>query len=267
VAEAVSWANSTLSGNSARGGDAGTATVEAGSAYGGGVAHWSSGVSTFAFINCTFSGNSAQAGQGYDGSLAGGAEGGSLRGGNGLMLNYCTVVASQALGQNALGGLRSYAEWAAARCCKPASWPATAAPNANGPDLGQCAVPDYNLIQNPNGYTLGGTTTNNIIGLDPVLGPLQDNGGPTLTHALLRAARSSTGLPVVKGCGTTVAEDQRGVPRPQDLACDSGAYELIKTGQLELVKRVEPWTTRAGSDADRRNHGRPAWPMVTRPAR
>lgn len=62
---------------------------------------------------------------------------------------------------------------------------------------------------------------------DPTLGPLQDNGGPTMTHALLdtspaRDAGTNSGCP---------ATDQRGVSRPIDgngdsiADCDIGAYE------------------------------------------
>jgi hypothetical protein len=60
-----------------------------------------------------------------------------------------------------------------------------------------------------------------------LLDPLADNGGPTPTHAL------NPGSPAVElstDCGSTSAarvhEDQRGLPRPQGLSCDSGAYEL-----------------------------------------
>ena len=59
-------------------------------------------------------------------------------------------------------------------------------------------------------------------GIDPLIGPLQDNGGPTLTHALL------PGSPAIDA-GEDRAwpqTDQRGVPRPQDAASDIGAYEF-----------------------------------------
>ena len=59
--------------------------------------------------------------------------------------------------------------------------------------------------------------------LDPLLGPLADNGGPTPTMALL------PGSPAIdagddSACPPT---DQRGVARPQGLACDIGAFELV----------------------------------------
>ncbi len=50
-----------------------------------------------------------------------------------------------------------------------------------------------------------------------------ENGGPTPTMALAPGA-----LPIDTGAGCQ-ATDQRGVPRPQGPACDSGAYELDTT--------------------------------------
>jgi CSLREA domain-containing protein len=66
------------------------------------------------------------------------------------------------------------------------------------------------------------TGTGDLPNTNPLLGALQDNGGPTLTHALL------AGSPAIDagsniGCPTT---DQRGVARPQGTACDIGAYEF-----------------------------------------
>ena len=55
-------------------------------------------------------------------------------------------------------------------------------------------------------------------GVDALLGPLADNGGPTNTHAITAASPAT-------GNGTACpATDQRGVARPT--VCDSGAYEL-----------------------------------------
>ncbi len=60
---------------------------------------------------------------------------------------------------------------------------------------------------------------------DPLLGPLANNGGPTLTHALL-AGSPAIGAGNVAACQSTVVAgvDQRGFTRGTS-ACDSGAYE------------------------------------------
>jgi beta-glucanase (GH16 family) len=56
---------------------------------------------------------------------------------------------------------------------------------------------------------------------DALLGPLGDNGGPTLTHVLLE------GSPAIDAAGADAcpATDQRGIPRPQGSGCDAGAFE------------------------------------------
>jgi hypothetical protein len=56
-------------------------------------------------------------------------------------------------------------------------------------------------------------------GTDPMLGPLADNGGPTLTAAPL------PGSPLIDSAGACSGFDQRGVTRPQGVACDRGAVE------------------------------------------
>jgi hypothetical protein len=55
------------------------------------------------------------------------------------------------------------------------------------------------------------------------LGPLQDNGGPTRTHALLEGSVAIDAA-VLFDCPLT---DQRGVERPQGSACDIGAVEFV----------------------------------------
>lgn len=62
----------------------------------------------------------------------------------------------------------------------------------------------------------------NRSGVDPLLGPLASNGGPTQTHALLPA---SPALDAGTGVGAP-ATDQRGVRRPQGTSVDIGAFEL-----------------------------------------
>lgn len=61
----------------------------------------------------------------------------------------------------------------------------------------------------------------------PQVLPLADNGGPTLTHALVSGSRTlDAGSP--SGCtyeGTLLAVDQRGKPRTNNLRCDVGAFE------------------------------------------
>ena len=56
---------------------------------------------------------------------------------------------------------------------------------------------------------------------------LADNGGPTLTHALVSGSPAIDASPVDADCPTT---DQRGVARPQGVACDIGAFELGSDG-------------------------------------
>jgi hypothetical protein len=65
------------------------------------------------------------------------------------------------------------------------------------------------------------------VNTDPLLGPLQDNGGPTWTHALL------DGSPAVDAADDTACTappvngvDQRGVARPYGTSCDIGSFEL-----------------------------------------
>jgi CSLREA domain-containing protein len=97
---------------------------------------------------------------------------------------------------------------------------------ANSPAGGNCAAstPMTSLgfnISSDGTCSFGGPGDRN--NLDPLLGPLSNNGGPTQTHALL------PGSPAIDAASPDCpppATDQRGVSRPQGIRCDIGAFEL-----------------------------------------
>src|SRR6185437_11681423 len=79
-----------------------------------------------------------------------------------------------------------------------------------------------NLIQNTNG--LAGLALSHVIaGVDPMLGPLADNGGPTPTCAVLPGSPAWNAGAYSEA---TFSTDQRGYPRIRGSAPDLGAYEL-----------------------------------------
>ncbi len=110
----------------------------------------------------------------------------------------------------------------------------------NGPDcVGTVSSLGYNL--DSDGTCVGGT--GDITDPNPLLGPLQDNGGETATHALLPGSPAiDAGDP--QGCfgsDGVLTSDQRGEPRPmdgdhdRDFRCDIGSYEAGDTG-LVLIR-------------------------------
>jgi len=84
--------------------------------------------------------------------------------------------------------------------------------NGVGPDIDNLSgnlASAFSLVGNSSKAKLTETVAgSDLLGVDPQLGPLQDNGGPTLTMAL---APSS---PAVNKGGGSLAIDQRGLPRP-----------------------------------------------------
>ncbi len=104
---------------------------------------------------------------------------------------------------------------------------------SHGPDVDGPLAASFSLIGNPVGATVTESVPgSDLTGLDPLLGPLQDNGGPTQTMALTATS------PAVNRGGGALASDQRGAARPVLYpgvpisaapganGADIGAYEL-----------------------------------------
>jgi hypothetical protein len=98
---------------------------------------------------------------------------------------------------------------------------------STGPDVsGTLASSAYDLF----GKSAGGSGygSSDLLDVDPLLGPLQDNGGPTQTMALL------PGSPAIDSGDNTNAPDwdQRGpgYPRIVNSTIDIGAFEVQNTG-------------------------------------
>jgi CSLREA domain-containing protein len=74
------------------------------------------------------------------------------------------------------------------------------------------------------------------------IGPLQNNGGPTATHALLAGSNAIDGGDPVAGCvdenSVLLPTDQRGAVRTLGAACDLGAFEFLPpAAYLPLMRR------------------------------
>jgi CSLREA domain-containing protein len=102
-------------------------------------------------------------------------------------------------------------------------------------------TPDHSLDSDNSCHL---TDAGSLPGVDPLLGPLANNGGPTDTQALL------AGSPAIDAGNnaTCLPTDQRGVTRPQGPACDIGAYEVLTPqGQIAaLIAQINALVT-AGS--------------------
>ncbi|MDA8746084.1 hypothetical protein N9N28_15780, partial [Rubripirellula amarantea] len=115
-------------------------------------------------------------------------------------------------------------------------------------NLGGSAPDDYFGPVMSQGHNLVGTLAGSwpldatdLSNVSPLLGPLQDNGGPTKTHALM------AGSPAIDAGNDTVAPaaDQRGILRPQDgnangvSQSDIGAYERVDVDNDGVSDEVE----------------------------
>lgn len=111
----------------------------------------------------------------------------------------------------------------------------------------------YNLVGNLDGCRVRVSSLSDQFGaldapIAPLLGPLQANGGPTWTHALLPGspAIDRGAFNLDEACRST---DQRGEPRPTDgvgnaiVRCDIGAYEaptIPATADLRVTLTQTP---------------------------
>lgn len=90
----------------------------------------------------------------------------------------------------------------------------------------------YNLT---NSSAIPNSATGDIAGTDPLIGPVADNGGETLTHGLLHSSLAIDG-----GDPTFVPPptfDQRGIGFPRIIRgrVDIGAYECSRWLYLPIV--------------------------------
>ena len=220
----VLWIDScTLSGNRAVGGS--------GSSYhfwqfrggtGDGGAVWSSG--DLRATNSTFVANSAAGGTDFgllDLSARPGANGGAVRlaGGAGILMNV-TVSGNRAdasgdfpgTGPASGGGLSSTNATVTIRNSIIANT------GFGGDVWGPLIDAGYNICSDSTANFSGTGSLNNV---NPLLGPLADNGGPIPTMLLLSGSPALDAVPA-----GFPPVDQRGVMRPQGVAADIGAVEV-----------------------------------------
>ena len=168
---------------------------------GGGIYNESSG--TVTIINSTVSGNTA-----YD-------QGGGIYNENTLTVTYSTISGNEAAGGGGLFGIGGgIANFGTAELSSTLI-------SDNSPR--DCSRPGTSLGHNlDSDNTCAITHSDDLPKVDPLLGPLQDNGGPTFTHAL------SFDSPAINaGDDSACPEtDQRGAARPHGPGCDIGAYEF-----------------------------------------
>jgi hypothetical protein len=80
------------------------------------------------------------------------------------------------------------------------------------------------------------SSDHSLCGDDPRLGPLQNNGGPTFTQALLPGSPAiDAGDDAVTSPPLNLRTDQRGLPRQAGENVDIGAYEVQQAGAAACV--------------------------------
>jgi CSLREA domain-containing protein len=242
--------NSTISGNSSSGigNNGGTltvsnSTISGNTSSGGGGGISNGGTGTVTVSNSTISGNTSIFGGGIsnggtltvnDSTISGnsGREGGGIYNPSGtLRVSNSTISGNSS---DFGGGITTNPDNSTATLANTIV-AGNSATNA-GPDAeGTFTSQGYNLIGTPDGGS--GWVGSDLQNVNPRLGPLRNNGGPTHTHALLPGSPAINAIPKgTNDCGTTITTDQRGVKRPQSGKCEIGSFEDISP----KVKRVLP---------------------------
>ena len=207
--------NSTISGNSCF---FDSISMSLGSAEGGGVQNGgllSSGSMTI--TNCTISGNSV----GGTGLVVG--RGGGIANLGDLQITSSTIAHNSASGgTGAFGGGILWGSFGSTRTGSSIVALNSAAEGADVTGESPLQSLGYNIIGNNADAVINSQPTDQIgtptAPIDPVLGPLTDNGGPTLTHAL------QVGSPAInQGDPAAPPQDQRGYGRVG--VPDVGAFE------------------------------------------
>jgi len=202
---------STVAFNSAKGGDG---MSGGGYSAGGGIIGMNPVIS-----NCTISQNTA-----YGGFPGGGSQGGQIKSGGIVDLKCSTVVFGDSM--FAAGIMASTVK--VQNCIVAGN-----GDGSTGDVAGVVISLGYNLIK---GLSAPPSATD-IVGLDPILGPLQNNGGSTLTHLPLG------GSPAIDaGISGGLLTDQRGFPRIRDNLTFTNALggDGTDIGAVELEDAVRP---------------------------
>jgi predicted outer membrane repeat protein len=177
---------------------------------GGGVYVSQPGNMNMTFTKTTISGNTAN-GDGGGVYLSAGA-------GTFVSLGHLTVVDNDAARGGGIYVANAAASYTAYHVLLSDNT-AGAGPNCDGSTL---TSGGWNLVRSLAGCTFA-SLASDLIGPNPLLGPLQFNGGATWTHALLAGSPAiDTGNGV--NCTAGGASDQRGMTMPVG-ECDIGAYE------------------------------------------
>lgn len=188
--------------------------------HGGGLANLGG---TATATNCTFSGNSAA------------TDGGGLSGNGLTTLNNVTITDNIADDDNNGTGDGGGIAAAGGFILKNTLLAGNTDRGGEAPDCSLTSISSdgHNLLGDVSGCGFA-ASTGDLIGasgspIDPLLGPLADNGGPTDTHLLL------PGSPAIDAGDACPDTDQRGESRPADgddngsAICDIGAVERNPT--------------------------------------